>query len=74
MIGTGPKKPRIKLRLDAYEYLRQQLLERDNWRCQNCGSMQNLEVHHMTPRSRQGDDEEVNLITLCKFCHCNEHR
>jgi 5-methylcytosine-specific restriction endonuclease McrA len=74
MSGTGPKKPRIKLGLDAYEYLRQRVLERDNWRCQNCGSMQNLEVHHMTSRSQQGDDEEVNLITLCNFCHSNEHR
>ncbi len=36
------------LRLDSlsYEGLRQQILRRDGWRCQSCGTMLNLEVHH----------------------------
>jgi 5-methylcytosine-specific restriction endonuclease McrA len=59
------KTPRLRLAPDAYEQLRQGMLERDTWRCQNCGSMQNLEVHHKTRRSHQGDHEEANLITLC---------
>jgi hypothetical protein len=29
-----------------YAGLRQQILRRDGWRCQSCGSMSNLEVHH----------------------------
>src|SRR5208282_6070460 len=35
-------------RLDplSYESLRQQILRRDGWRCQSCGTMSNLEVHH----------------------------
>jgi 5-methylcytosine-specific restriction endonuclease McrA len=57
----------------AYEQLRQQALKRDNWRCQNCGSRVNLEVHHNRMRSRGGDDSDVNLITLCHSCHANEH-
>ena len=73
MYVVGPKKPRIELAPDAYEKLRQQVLKRDNWRCQKCGSMQNLEVHHKALRSHQGDDEEANLITLCNFCHSHEH-
>jgi hypothetical protein len=34
-------------RLDplSYESLRQQILRRDGWRCQSCGTMSNLEVH-----------------------------
>lgn len=74
MSVVGPKKPRVKLAPNAYEKLRHRVLERDSWRCQVCGSMQNLEVHHKALRSRQGDDEEVNLITLCSFCHSHEHR
>ncbi len=61
-----PKRPRVRLESDDYERLRQQVLRRDCWKCQNCGSLRNLEVHHNTFRSRSGDDSEFNLITLCK--------
>jgi 5-methylcytosine-specific restriction endonuclease McrA len=67
------KTPRLQLAPDAYEQLRQRVLKRDNWRCQNCGSMRDLEVHHKTLRSQSGDDSELNLITLCNSCHANEH-
>jgi 5-methylcytosine-specific restriction endonuclease McrA len=73
MSSIGPKKPRIRLAPDAYEKLHQQVLERDNWRCQNCGSMQNLEVHHTKLRSQLGDDSDLNLITLCSTCHRLTH-
>jgi len=49
------KTPRVRLDDNAYRELRQQVLQRDGWR-QSCGSMQNLEVHHMKFRSRSGDD------------------
>jgi 5-methylcytosine-specific restriction endonuclease McrA len=43
-------------RLDPmpYERLRQQILRRDGWRCQTCGTMSNLEVHHKEFRSHSG--------------------
>ena len=58
-------------RLDAvsYDSLRQHVLRRDGWRCQSCGSMSNLEVHHQQFRSQLGDDSAENLITLCADCH-----
>lgn len=64
------------LRLDpvSYDSLRQQVLQRDSWRCQFCGVMTNLETHHMQFRSRSGDDSELNLITLCTACHAERHR
>jgi 5-methylcytosine-specific restriction endonuclease McrA len=49
--------------------LRRAVLERDGWRCQQCGSLRNLDVHHMRRRSALGDDAETNLITLCRDCH-----
>jgi len=64
-----------RLRLDSlsYESLRQQILRRDGWRCQSCGTMSNLEVHHREFRSRSGSDSEENLITLCTACHASVH-
>jgi len=65
----------LRLRLDpaSYEDLRQKVLCRDSWRCQCCGTMSNLQVHHKQFRSRSGDDSEENLITLCARCHREMH-
>ncbi len=57
----------------SYERLRQQILRRDGWRCQSCGTMSNLEVHHREFRSHSGADSEENLITLCTACHARVH-
>ena len=69
-----PRNPRLRLAPNLYEHLRQQVLRRDGWRCQSCGTMLNLEVHHKELRSRSGDDSEQNLITLCVACHSLAHR
>jgi 5-methylcytosine-specific restriction endonuclease McrA len=63
------------VRLDPrlYEQLRKQVLRRDGWQCQVCGSRQNLQVHHKELRSQQGDDDDLNLITLCVACHDDRH-
>ena len=74
MNSIGPKLSRLRLDPEAYETLRQQVLCRDGWRCQICGSRSNLEVHHQEFRSQGGDDSEENLITLCTVCHANTHR
>ena len=67
------KQRRIRLdRLD-YEKLRQEILRRDGWRCQACGAISNLEVHHKEFRGRGGCDSEQNLITFCAACHANLH-
>jgi 5-methylcytosine-specific restriction endonuclease McrA len=64
------------LRLDSepYDQLRKQVLRRDGWRCQICGSRQNLQVHHKQLRSQQGPDNDSNLITLCVDCHEGLHQ
>lgn len=73
MNEISPRNPRVSLAPDAYDRLRQQVLKRDNWRCQNCGCLENLDVHHKKLRSQGGDDSELNLMTLCNSCHSNEH-
>lgn len=69
----GPKSERLRLDAASYESLRQQVLRRDGWRCQLCGAISNLEVHHKEFRSHLGEDSEENLITLCGRCHAQVH-
>ena len=73
MNGIRPKGERLRLDHISYENLRQQILRRDGWRCQSCGTMVNLEVHHKEFRSHSGYDSEENLITLCTQCHAGVH-
>ncbi len=67
------KRPRIRLAPNEYESLRFQVLKRDGWRCQSCGSRKDLHVHHSKHRSQLGDDAPQNLITLCESCHKRQH-
>jgi hypothetical protein len=68
-----PKATSLRLDPLSYESLRQQILRRDSWRCQSCGTMSNLEVHHREFRSHSGVDSEENVITLCTACHARVH-
>jgi len=68
-----PKGPRIPLDPELYKQLCQQVMKRDGWRCQVCGSRQDLQVHHKQLRSQQGSDNDLNLITLCAGCHEGLH-
>ncbi len=54
---------------------RRAVLIRDGHRCrvEGCGSSRFLELHHLKPRNKGGDNSEVNLITLCSGCHRLHH-
>jgi 5-methylcytosine-specific restriction endonuclease McrA len=69
MKSIRQRKPRLRLNPDSYRKLRSDVLERDGWRCQNCGTPERLQVHHIRSRSALGDDAAANLITLCADCH-----
>ena len=73
MTTLRPRRPRLRLDPDAYRTLRESILERDHWRCQSCGCLVGLEVHHVQSRRQLGDDIEQNLITLCQSCHRKAH-
>ncbi len=73
MSGLRQRKPRLKLPSHEFAVLRNQVLERDKWRCQFCGSSNNLHVHHQRSRGKGGDDHLENLITLCANCHRSVH-
>ena len=46
----------VRLNEGEYLELREQVFQRDSWRCQFCGLMINLEVHHQRFRSHSGPD------------------
>ena len=57
--------------------LREFILERDNYTCQDCGRFamdKGLEVHHIKLLRSHGTNDEANLITLCHNCHKTRHR
>ena len=58
MKRSSRKQPRLRLEPAAYRQLAREVLARDGWRCQDCGSFHNLQVHHIRSRSRLGNDVE----------------
>lgn len=60
----------------AWQAVRQLVLERDQWRCFECGEKvprEELDVHHVIPRFAGGRDEPSNCVTLCDGCHAGHH-
>ena len=52
------------------------ILNRDNWTCQICGSKEKtLHVHHLCYDKNKNpwEYDEMSLITLCEGCHKLEH-
>jgi 5-methylcytosine-specific restriction endonuclease McrA len=74
MTKPQSKQPRLRLAPEPYSQLCRRVMKRDSWQCHNCGSRQNLQVHHKQLRSQQGSDDDLNLITLCAACHEQLHR
>ncbi len=58
-----------KLTARRWTHLRRAILERDGWRCRECGAYGN-EVDHIRPLHKGGDPwDSDNLQTLCRSCH-----
>jgi hypothetical protein len=52
---------------------RNERLALDGNRCQGCGSLVNLNVHHLNYR-RLGNEQMRDLVTVCETCHEKIHR
>jgi 5-methylcytosine-specific restriction endonuclease McrA len=73
MSGAFPQRLQLRREAEQYGRLRFQILERDGWRCQQCGRRDQLQIHHLVRRSQLGADCEENLIALCSSCHRSLH-
>jgi hypothetical protein len=51
------------------ESVKEEVMKRDNYECQICGSKIRLHVHHIISRINGGNHNTENLITLCSSCH-----
>ena len=60
----------------SWSEIRQQVLQRDGYRCVSCGTplkSSDADIHHLLPRSMGGADELSNLVALCDGCHATHH-
>lgn len=70
-----PNKYEAFLLTPYWRSVRKKILDRDNHRCQMCGSENLLHVHHVTYIHHFSEmDHLEDLITLCKKCHKEVHR
>lgn len=49
--------------------LREQVFERDGYKCKRCFSTRLLQADHVFPESKGGETTLENLQTLCKKCN-----
>lgn len=85
-IEEPPEKPKLRIKKCNHHCIehkyygknkgyRVKILERDNYTCQWCLTQlcaSKLEVHHIIPRTKGGNDHPANLVTLCLDCHKKE--
>lgn len=59
-------------KLMANKPTRALIYKRDDGRCQYCGSIHNLTIDHVLPRSRGGKDTWENMVAACLHCNINK--
>lgn len=59
----------------SWEYLKlkESVLKKYRNKCANCGSKEDLEIHHIVPLSLGGTNNATNLVPLCYSCHKAAH-
>jgi len=58
----------------SWSYGKNIAIRRDNFACVICGFDATVHVHHIAPRSKGGDHDPANLVTLCPNHHAMVHR
>lgn len=51
---------------------RREVLRRDKYHCQYCGSRKRLTLDHVIPRSRGGKHSWDNVVIACESCNCRK--
>lgn len=58
---------------DSMRYEASQIMKDKHRECANCGSEENIHIHHIVPLSQGGGNRESNLVFLCAECHKKAH-
>ena len=61
-----------RLPYDVSAELRAAVFKRDNHECLRCSAAERLEIDHIIPLSKGGDNAITNLQTLCKTCNSSK--
>lgn len=51
---------------------RRKLIKERGLVCEECGSIENIDMHHIDYDNKNNSDN--NLILLCRICHRNKHK
>lgn len=63
------------LKTNYWFNVREKVLKRDGYKCQNCGSKRKLQVHHKTYKHHYKEHKHLkDLVTLCEPCHQSIHK
>lgn len=58
---------------EVWKMLSRRRMEMDKRTCQDCGTAQQLQVHHIRYPEVWGEERMEDLITLCDSCHAKLH-
>ena len=64
----------LAAKIPGWERIRRAVLDRDGWRCTECGKAGRLEVHHLVALRDGGNNDLANLAPVCIACHKAIHR
>jgi hypothetical protein len=67
--GGDVDEPKARQRRAIPQQVKREVWRRDDGRCADCGSNENLEYDHIIPFSRGGADTVRNLQLLCEPCN-----
>jgi len=63
------------LQTPYWKKIRRLVLKRDNNICKECGSVLNIQVHHIEYTTRGTEHQNLSLlVSLCDSCHSKTHR
>jgi 5-methylcytosine-specific restriction endonuclease McrA len=60
------------LKTPEWQQRRAAIVERSRGFCEDCGSRESLDVHHLTYK-RRGSERAGDLVALCRQCHKERH-
>jgi len=62
------------IRSAKWQKIRLRALDNRGHKCEKCGSLKKLHVHHLNYKGFGGNEQDNDLQILCRSCHMRVHR